>query len=183
MTKTTHRANRMPRAHAGGFSLLEMLVAISLSSVLIITILQVWHNLNNQTTVQARRVMFESEANLIADNMSTELRRASGIISMEERAVTFATEKKDTVRFSFDGELLRRNEQPVGFTKKDMATLSFTLEWSQEEIDELSRRIHSLIRFSLQFEDSFDNRITLTRDVAVPYFSGSDDVASEEWLF
>ncbi|MFP4415894.1 MAG: PulJ/GspJ family protein [Chitinivibrionales bacterium] len=168
---------------ASGFTLLEIMVALSLSSALILTVLIVWRNINTQMTTFGAQTLFESETGLIAENIMSELKRANRIISIQTDAVTFSSSKNDTVSISFSGEDLKRNGKAIQNTRKDLYITSFHVEWDDLNVDEESRRIHKLIRFAIRFEDLSGDTITQSRNVAVPYFSSQDESVTEDWLF
>ncbi len=174
---------RFASLNNNGLTLLEILVALSLGGALIATTLAFWTSINKQTTIHERRAMFESEANRITDYIANSLADASGILSLQTQAATFTNGKNDTFTIEYDGISLLENGKQITLLQKDMVLSSFELQWPEDIPSEVSRGIHSLINFTVQFEDSYDNTIILRRDVAVPYYSNSENELKDDWLF
>jgi type II secretory pathway pseudopilin PulG len=100
--------------HNGGVTLMELTVAVVLTSIVIAIIYVSWNRLTFYTTTQKRRSALTSECNRLTDMLVTQLNKAHTVIRWSHYDIIFVVAgSEDTLNYSFDGYQLRCNDKPV----------------------------------------------------------------------
>jgi prepilin-type N-terminal cleavage/methylation domain-containing protein len=93
-----------------GITLLELIVAISLSAVVLAAIFFAWRFIERHTVVQSRKAVFYSEADRISRSVTEEIRKCKLVTAFSGHSITFIKNPSgDTIRYDFESLQLTRN--------------------------------------------------------------------------
>ncbi|MCL2689216.1 MAG: prepilin-type N-terminal cleavage/methylation domain-containing protein [Chitinispirillia bacterium] len=142
-----------------GLTLLELIVTISISTIIITFVLSSWNYLNQHVSHQENKGIIRDETARVAEELMLRLRRTPGVLQFTPTSVTLLSHNSsDTLEYAFDGENLNQNGTPVQFGVRGASITSFhvnsktveTLEYLLLEITLTSsgnRNNHDTSRF------------------------------------
>lgn len=112
-----------------GVTLIELTVAVILTSIVITIVYASWNHLVFYTTVQKRRGSLQNESTRITDQMITKLHKAQRVIRWSPDEILFTvSEPTDTIHYSFDGTSLRCNDKPIPMLLPGTSIDRFTID-------------------------------------------------------
>jgi prepilin-type N-terminal cleavage/methylation domain-containing protein len=112
-----------------GFTLVEALVALSISGMIITMTLFSWTFISRHTTIQKRKSMFFSQTETLASLIVNDLRTSPAILSINDHAITFVARiNGDTVTYEFTGDSLRKNRIGVPLVAEGANVVQFSVE-------------------------------------------------------
>jgi type II secretory pathway pseudopilin PulG len=105
----------MRAARAGGFTLLELVVAMFLSATIVALVVLSWSGFSRHMATQERMSLLGAAAERVAGALASELRRASTVLSVDEHAIRVVDSRSgDTLSYELsEGVGLLRNGVPV----------------------------------------------------------------------
>jgi Tfp pilus assembly protein PilE len=99
---------------SGGVTVLELTVAVVLTSILVSVVYFSWNQLTHQTTVLKRKTALHTECNRISRMITDRLRGTQSVLKWNTDYIEFVpASKKDTCSISFRGSSLSINDTPV----------------------------------------------------------------------
>jgi prepilin-type N-terminal cleavage/methylation domain-containing protein len=112
-----------------GHTLIELIVALSISGIVITMALFSWTFISRHTTIQKRKSIFYSQAEMTASLIVNDLRTSPAILSINDHAITFvARTNGDTVTYEFTGDSLRKNRIGVPLVAEGANVVQFSIE-------------------------------------------------------
>jgi prepilin-type N-terminal cleavage/methylation domain-containing protein len=119
----------MPPSYRKGITLIELTVALVLTSIITGIIYMTWNHITLHTEVQKKRASLHGECIRISQQINQQLHTAASIIKWDPHSITFTTaNKSDTLAYSFDGTTLTCNNIPVILTVPQSTVRNFSLE-------------------------------------------------------
>jgi type II secretory pathway component PulJ len=130
--------NRLRNSRHGrrgaGVILIELLVAVMLTSIVVTVIYAAWARINRHTISHQRTTELHRECGRIAETITARLRRAEAVLHWDQNSVRFiASGEADTMTYSFDGQNLFLNGQPVPLLIRQASVSAFSLENQNRE--------------------------------------------------
>jgi type II secretory pathway component PulJ len=110
-------------------TLLELTVAVVMSSAVITIVYTTWNQLNRHMFSQQRKAALHGECERIAKTVGNQLRRADAVLQWDENSIRFVSSGfTDTITYSYNGTLLEYNGQPISLTISRTSVTEFSLE-------------------------------------------------------
>jgi Tfp pilus assembly protein PilE len=120
-----------------GVTLVELTVAVVMSSTMIIIVYTTWNMLNHHMFSQQRKAALHGECERIAKTVTTQLRRADAVLQWDRNSIRFISSGfTDTITYSYNGTLLDYNAQPISLTLPRASVTEFSFE--NQNADEAS---------------------------------------------
>lgn len=143
-----------------GFTLLEVLVAMSISAMVVALAFGSWAAISRHTNRLERARLLDTEARRIAVGIGNEARRSPCVLVAGPdqirlvSAITF-----DTVAYSTDGSQILRNDVPVVIRSPHSRVTAFSVE----NLSALRLGVGEcrLLKITLSLEDDFQNRASV----------------------
>ncbi len=180
MNKAGFRAGS---GRGSGFTLIELIIAISASALVISAALFAWGRVGGHIAQNRRKALLHREAQNIAGIITGQLQRTPRLVSWHYYGVScLSASRTDTISYEFyNGELLR-NDTALALISDNSRIASFEVE-IEESRDETPAD-NGLVVIRMTFEDDFDNRLEIIRQVSAP-LPLSHDGATErlDWNF
>jgi prepilin-type N-terminal cleavage/methylation domain-containing protein len=146
----------MKKMPADGLTLLELMVAISVSAILITLVLSSWNYINRHVLYQEHRGYLRNETARIADEIQLKLGRTSGVLGFTPNSVTLLEQDGGGVlEYAFDGKHLTKNGFPMHFGVHGGSITSFNLRNTSTIAGE-----YLLLEVTVSSQDKRDNRDT-----------------------
>ena len=142
----------MKSANKKGLTLMELMVTISISTIVITLVLSSWNYLNQHVSRQENKAIIRDETARVAEELTLRLRRTPGVLQFTSTSITLLSHNSnDTLEYVFDGRDLTRNGTPIPFNVRGGSITSFyvnsktaeTLEYLLLEIIVSSRDSHN----------------------------------------
>ena len=151
-----------------GVTLLELLVAISLSAIILAGVFYAWRFIEQHTIVQSRKAVFYSEANRISQSIAGEIRKCRQVIMVSDHSIVFTKNPSgDTVNFEFQGSQLTRNGAPVSINAPASRFADFLVLKNQESYNDKNADL--LLDIIIGIADNFGDSSSITTSCAVSY--------------
>jgi len=117
------------RNKQSGVTLLELMVAISISGIVIGLAMFSWTFISQHTTMQKRKSLFYSQTEAIAAGIANTVRTSSQILSYSANTITCIDKNHgDTVTFEMNGDSLRKNMIAIPCLAEGARFSKFTIE-------------------------------------------------------
>jgi hypothetical protein len=158
-----------------GVSIVELMMAIAMTSVIITVILSTWNNFNRHVFSQRRKSILRTEIKLISSTLTSQLRRSPGVIAHHPSGITYISpNNRDTIVYEFYAEELLKNDKPIRFVAQNAYINEFVVEEAEQNIENNELKLLSLF---IELMDEFDNRVSTNSTVAVKML---DEYEAEE---
>ena len=175
---------RKKKTGNSGVSIVELIMAIAMTSVIITVILSTWNNFNRHVFSQRRRSILRTEIKLISSTLTSQLRRSPGVIAYHSSGITYISPNNgDTIAYEFYTEELLKNDKPIRFVAQNAYINEFVVQEAEQNIENNELILLSLF---LELMDDFDNRISINSTVAVKMLDEYEAAEEEElskWNF
>lgn len=126
--KRFYRLFLIPPPCRKGVTLIELTVALVLTSIITGIIYMTWNHITLHIEVQKKRASLHGECIRISQQINHQLHTAASVIKWDPHSVTFTTaNKSDTLTYSFDGTTLTCNNVPVALTVPQSTVRNFSL--------------------------------------------------------
>ncbi len=165
-----------------GITLIELIVAMAMTTIIIVIIFATWDNFNRHVFNQRRKSMLNDEIRQITEVLKSHLRRSPEVLAWHSNGITYVSPNNgDTLVYEFyDAELLL-NDVSVPIISQKACISDFYIE----EVDQMvtvENKDLTLLSVRITIEDEFDNQVTITFDVAAKV-AGEQDAELDEWNF
>jgi type II secretory pathway pseudopilin PulG len=179
MRRRERRAGAAERKKStcAGITLLELMVALALSTLIVGMVFSVWRFVEKHTAMQRNKTLFGVEADRISRGVMSELRRTPFVLEWDRNGIAFVSENKgDTVVYRFDGYGLRRNDAEISPKRPGMTVSGFSVETS--EAVESAGGGTALLELTFAYEDQSGNCSSMTYAVNVRCAQESNVIGS-----
>jgi prepilin-type N-terminal cleavage/methylation domain-containing protein len=113
----------------GGVTLLELIVAMFIASIVISLALTSWTFISRHTTLGKHKSEFHSQAEQTASRIVNAIRTSESVLFFDNNSILFiAGRGVDTISFTFDGDTLRENGDAVRFVTEGAKVVRFSIE-------------------------------------------------------
>ncbi len=157
-----------------GYSVLELTVAMALTSTVVSLVYATWNRLNVHMYSQQRKVALHRECMRISQFVEKKIRKADKVIEWETDEISFTVsgtgESTDTVTFTHDGETLECNGKPVSLLLPHTAVTVFSLRNTNDEAPSVPYMFEFMITLCNTQGDSATSTSTVL--VKKPYSGG-----------
>lgn len=165
-----------------GFTLIELVVAMSMTAIAVGILFIVWNNFNIHVIKQQRKSILHAEVNRISKSITSQIRRSPSVLSLHSSGITYISPfNSDTIVYEFFANELLKNDKPVSVTSQSAYISEFNIEEKDGQIEGSGL---TLLLITVTLSDEFDNQVTLTSQVAAKV---KDQYESEEdfgkWSF
>jgi len=156
---------------------MELMVTISISTILLTLVLSSWNYLNKHVSHQENKSLIRDETARVAGEIMLNLRRTPGVLQLAPTSISLlAHNNSDTLEYAFDGRNLTKNRTPMPFGVHGGSITSFYIRSLTAETLE-----HLLLEVTISSIDSRNNRDTSSFVVNVK--NGNDLVLDSGWGF
>jgi len=170
------------RKPAGGYSLLELMVAMALCAAAMALVFYSWNYISRHSIVQQRKTMFQADADRIAKSIAAELRRSPEVLTLRpDGAVFLAAGGVDTVTYAFTNGVLSKNNTPVPFVAPGVRTTQFSIEKEGGAPDVTAKT--TMVTVTVGMEDSFGNTSLIPLKVRIAFQEHPDENPTHKWNF
>ena len=108
---------RHNRSNRNGLTILELIVALSISAAVISVVYYTWNFLNKHIAKHTNSALVSDAADRLAHSIASQIRRSPAILKWDNHSIKLlSAENSDTVTWDFDGENLLRNGDSVQVT-------------------------------------------------------------------
>jgi prepilin-type N-terminal cleavage/methylation domain-containing protein len=147
-----------------GFTILELIIAISMASIVITGVFFTWNGINRHIAAQKRKAELSYEINWASQQIISQIKR-SRVVYWNEHEIMLETEK-DSVLYKFDSELLK-NKNPFQLAFKGIKITEFAFKETESNVPE-SR--YSMIEMKMKAENTFGDTagVALTFEIKKP---------------
>jgi prepilin-type N-terminal cleavage/methylation domain-containing protein len=143
----------MKSANKKGLTLLELIVTISISTIILTLVLSSWNYLNQHVSHQENKGIIRDETARVAEELMLKLRRTPGVLRFTPTSITLLSHNSnDTLEYAFDGNNLTRNEVPVTFGVHGGSITSFYVHSKTAETLE-----YLLLEVTISSKDNWSN--------------------------
>ncbi len=163
----------MKRNFQAGMTILELMVVISISAIVVTAVLTTWNQINKHVAHQEIRAMHHNESVRVADEITLRLRRSPGVIDADLNSIIFIGDKEDTLEYTYDGQDLLKNGEPVLLRGNEGKITSFT-------VNQNGNSDNLLLEITITTRDAMNNFDTVKTLVNTRKSRGSPE---ESWLF
>jgi len=112
-----------------GVTLIELTVAVVLSTFVAASVFFTWNHLNRYTAVQKHRTALQAESNRIVNQITAQLRRSEHIIRFDRSSLEFTVNNPvDTISYVLTNRALNCNGTPLSYTVPGIAVDDFSIE-------------------------------------------------------
>ena len=158
-----------------GFTLIELVVAMSMTAIVIGILFVVWNNFNLHVIKQSRKSVMYSEVNRISKSITSQIRRSPAVLPLHSNGITYISPiKSDTIVYEFYANELLKNDLPVPVVSQSAHISEFSIEKKEEQGTESDL---TLLSITIAMSDEFENEATATSQVAAKV---KDEYESEE---
>ena len=165
-----------------GITLIELIVALAMTTIIIVIIFATWDNFNRHVINQRRKSVLNGELRQISQVLKSHIRRSPAVLAWHPSGITYVSPNNgDTLVYEFYNEELLVNDTPMPI----MSQKAFVSDFAVEEVDQtviVERKELTLLSFMIALEDEFENRVTVTFNVAAK-IAGEQEQDLDEWNF
>lgn len=149
-------------ANKRGVTLIEMTVAVILTSIVITIVYASWNRLLFFTSVHKRRNSLQTESSRISDLLITKLHKAETVIRWSSDDILFTvTDPVDTLHYAYNGTSLQCNDEPVQLLLPSTAIDRFSIENINSNDSESPYLFKISIRFITKQGDTTSTEATV----------------------
>ncbi|HLV30815.1 MAG TPA: prepilin-type N-terminal cleavage/methylation domain-containing protein [Chitinispirillaceae bacterium] len=144
-----------------GFTVIELITALALSSIVISSVYYFWNFLNKHVYTHSRHAQVEQEAHRAAQQIFSSINKSSEIIEWDPQSITFISTSGDTNKYLYDSDSLRYNRSAMQFSNKGLKVYSFNLR----DIDEnmINESQHLFLELSIVFLHNERDTVTIEK--------------------
>ncbi|MBD3393608.1 MAG: hypothetical protein GF410_16450 [Chitinivibrionales bacterium] len=178
------RPDRVRRRAARGVTVLELMVAVTLGTVLVSMVYLAWSTIHGKAVRDRRADLFHSEALRLTTSISGQLRRSPRLLGWHGYGLSFVSAGTgDTLSYEWYGGKLLRNDTAIVLQSQASWVEQFDVSIEEEGWGPAGPLF--LLRLAIAVKDSFDNetRIPSCVAVALPSGSGGETEAISPWNF
>lgn len=162
-----------------GFTLVELLVAIVMTSFVVASVFFSWNRINTHISKQRRQSLFLSDITTFANSLAIQVRTSPKIIYYDETTIEFIPRHQDTpVRYQFSYDELLKNDQPVRLSSQGAIITDFLIEsdaYYEEDLPMI------LLNLTIHAENSFGDTHEITVSAAVEPPKDDEDDGGWGW--
>lgn len=157
------KINRSRYNHTG-FTLIELVVAMSMTVVAVGILFVVWNNFNIHIIKQQRKSMLYAEVNRISKSITSQIRRSPAVLTLHSSGITYISPfSSDTIVYEFFANELMKNDKLAPVASQTAYISEFNIEMKEGQIEESGL---TLLIIKITLSDEFDNQVTATSQVA-----------------
>jgi prepilin-type N-terminal cleavage/methylation domain-containing protein len=147
-----------------GFTLIELVVAMSMAAIAVGILFVVWNNINLHVITQQRKSVLYAEVNRISKSITSQIRRSPKVLALHSNGITYISPfSSDTIVYEFFAEELLKNDKPVPVTSQSAYISEFTIEEKEGQMEGTGL---TLLLITIALSDEFDNQVNTTSQVA-----------------
>lgn len=155
----------MKNSRMDGFTLVELLVAMVMTTIVLTSVFYAWNYLSRHTITQSLKTAFNVEAQRVALEVVGELRQSPAVLDWDGHEVTFVHHRtSDTITYSFNGIELQKNNEPLTFTTRDMQCTDFSIDPSSPSFSEEES---TMLTITFSFTHKFDAPVTFVLNARI----------------
>jgi prepilin-type N-terminal cleavage/methylation domain-containing protein len=114
---------------SGGFTILELVVAVSLMAVLSVIVYSTWTRISNHMLLQQRNSSMRTECHRLLNEITNRIRGSEAVVRWDRTSIRFVSSGgADTLTYSFDGTALQRSSVPIQIITPLTEVKEFTVE-------------------------------------------------------
>lgn len=160
-----------------GFTILELIVAISMASILISIVYFTWNYMEKHISVQKRKAELSFEINWVSQQILSQIKR-SNVLSWDDNDIVLETEK-DSIRYSFNTELLK-NGNPFKLVYKGISLTGFHIEEVNKNNLEDN---YTLLKMNISAKNVFNDTAGTSMIFEIKRPNGRDLQQNDKWNF
>lgn len=165
-----------------GFTLIELVVAMSMTAIVVGILFVVWNNFTIHVIKQQRKSVLNAEVNRISQSITSQIRRSPSVLALHSNGITYISPfNSDTIGYEFFADVLLKNGKAVAVVSQSAHISDFTIVEKEGQIEGTGL---SLLLLTITLSDEFDNEVSVTSQVAAKV---KDRYESEEdfgkWSF
>ncbi|MBN1984307.1 MAG: type II secretion system protein [Chitinivibrionales bacterium] len=146
-----------------GFTLLELIVVMVMTSILTGTIFFAGQGFNRHVIRQNRKAMMHHELRMLSQSMASQLRRSPAVLAWHQRGITYVSPvAKDTVVFDFSSGQFLRNDTLVPVISTFASITDFTIESDMPSVQPPSNAALTLLRITITLSNTFLESYSMT---------------------
>ena len=147
-----------------GFTLIELVVAMSMTAIVMGILFVVWNNFNIHVINQRRKSVLFSEVNRISKSITSQIRRSPSVLALHSNGITYISPtRSDTIIYEFYANELLKNDKPVPVASQSAHISEFNIEKKEEQGTESDL---ALLSITISISDEFENEATTISQVA-----------------
>ncbi len=116
-----------PVRGCSGFTLVELVVALSITAIVITLVMFSWTFLLRHTTKQEQKAAFGAQIDLAASLIANDIQRASEVISFDNNSIAFVPVNGDTVLYRLRNDTLVKNDTAFSPLANGVTVLRFSV--------------------------------------------------------
>lgn len=149
-----------------GVTLLELIVALSMTSVVLGMIFFSWNYINKHIAVQKTRTEMNNGLNMLSQGIISGIKRSRGIIGVNEHEIELLSDD-DTVIYKFDNDRILINDQPLSVSDPRMKVKEFAIKTLNND----PSAVEALLQISITVESPFHDTAGVTLNVETKMIS------------
>jgi len=162
--------NQSQNGHSRGFSLVELVVAIVMSTLVLGAVFSAWILVNRHTISGKRKAILQAEADRIVRSIALQIRATPAVVVWTDQSITMiAPGSNDTLVWAFDGDSLARNDTAIRFISPSARVTDFRIA-DLTEGNPSSRG--TLLSVSLTMQDDFGDESRASMQAAAMRVAG-----------
>jgi prepilin-type N-terminal cleavage/methylation domain-containing protein len=153
-----------------GFSLIELVVAIVMSTLVLGAAFSAWVLVNKHTVSGKRKAVLQAETDRMVRTIASQIRTAPAVVAWTDRSITMiAAGSGDTLVWAFDGDSLSHNDTMVRISSPRARVTDFHIADLTE--GNTSPR-GALLSVSLTMRDDFGDESRVSMQAAAARAAG-----------
>jgi type II secretory pathway pseudopilin PulG len=149
-----------------GLTLIELIVAMAMTTIVIVIIFATWSNFNRRIINQRRKGMLNGEIRQISEVLKSHIRRSPAILAWHSSGITYVSPNGgDTVAYEFYNEELLLNDVPLPLVSQKAYISNFSIGEAEQTVIVENKDL-TLLSVKITIEDEFANQVTVDFDVA-----------------
>jgi hypothetical protein len=163
-------------------TLIELLIAITLNTMIISSVFFLWRAINVHVIETRRKEIFNTETQRIVLEVVSLLQRSPRIITFDHTSITFISHRNaDTSRIDLYFGRLRRDLTPIpSAVQGGVRTTEFTIEDQPMRTDNVTSAGPALLTVSFRFKNAFNDSSAYILNVSVTLSQRKDE--NEEYV-
>jgi prepilin-type N-terminal cleavage/methylation domain-containing protein len=169
--------------HPNAFSLIELMVALSLSGIAVTLVFYSWKYISHHTITQQRKTLFQTDADRIAQSIVAQIRKSPEVVTIAQNTVGFLSQNgSDTITYEFSGGVLRKNNTEVLCNSKGAKITQFSIENEVVPV-EIGEPNSIMLILTVGFEDKFGNTSVIPLKVKATLSPERLNMLTGKWNF
>lgn len=150
------------RIKAGGYSLIELVVAMVLVSIVVSNVYFFWRYMNRHIIRHSESASLQIESDRIVHQIVSSVKRSSSILDYDRNSITMLGETdEDTVSYSFTNDTLYRNKIKLSLLTSRSHVKDFEIKNLTEDPLNSSGFLFLEITVTLAHQSGFESQATL----------------------